>query len=95
MVTGTLSNGYEIKVDENKVKTYSFTKLLGMAASKNDAERIYADSKMLPALIGEDGEADLLNYVEKDGHEATQKEITALTIEIVNLMKSQDEEIKK
>ena len=32
MITGKLSNGYEVTVDESKVKTYRFTKLIGQAA---------------------------------------------------------------
>lgn len=96
MITGKLSNGYEVTVDESKVKTYRFTKLIGQAASKIDAERLYANSKILGYLIGEDKEEELLEYItEKNGAEPTEKEVTAITIEIINLMKQEDEEIKK
>lgn len=96
MITGKLSNGYEISVDEAKVKTYRFTKLIGQAASKNDAERLYANSQILGYLIGSDEEEKLLEYMEEqNGAEPTEKEVTAITIEIINLMKQEDEEIKK
>lgn len=95
MITGTLSNGFEIEVDEEKVKTYKFAKLLGKASSKNVNERLYANSCILEYLIGEEKESKLIEHVEKvNGHEATEAEIVALTLEIINLMKEEDEEIK-
>lgn len=95
MITGTLSNGFKIETDPEKLKTYRFVKLLGKASSKNDNERLYANSCILEYLIGEDKEEELIEYVEKaNGHEATEKEMIALTLEIINLMKDEDEEIK-
>lgn len=96
MIAGTLSNGFEVEVDEKVVKTYRFARLIGRAASKDDNERIYANSKILSFLIGEKGEEELLDYVQKQtGEEPTEEEITALTIEMINLMKKENEEIKK
>jgi hypothetical protein len=96
MIAGTLSNGFEVEVDEKVVKTYRFARLIGRAASKDDNERIYANSKILSFLIGEKGEEELLDYVKKQtGEEPTEEEITALTIEMINLMKKENEEIKK
>lgn len=96
MIAGTLSNGFEVEVDEKVVKTYRFARLIGRAASKDDNERIYANSKILSFLIGDKGEEELLDYVQKQtGEEPTEEEITALTIEMINLMKKENEEIKK
>lgn len=96
MIAGTLSNGFEVEVDEKVVKTYRFARLIGRAASKDDNERIYANSKILSFLIGEKREEELLDYVQKQtGEEPTEEEITALTIEMINIMKKENEEIKK
>lgn len=96
MIAGTLSNGFEIEFDEKVVKTYRFARLIGRAASKNDNERVYANSKLLSFLIGEEKEEELLDYVQNQtGEEPTEEEITALTIEMINLMKKENEEIKK
>ena len=96
MITGTLSNGFEVEVDEKLVKTYRFARFVGKAASKDNNERLYANASLLSYLIGEDAEEALLDYVkEQTGEEPTEKEITNLTIEIINLMKQEDAEIKK
>lgn len=96
MITGKLSNGFEVEVDETIVKTYKFSKLIGKGVSKDVNERLYANASLLEYLLGEGGEEALLKYVRKDkGHEPTEAEITELTIEIINLMKTEDEEIKK
>lgn len=96
MITGKLSNGYEVEVDEKKLKTYKFAKMIGKSVSNDIKERLYANSKILEFLLGEKGEEALLEYVEKTtGHEPTEKEMSELTVEIMNLMKQEDEEIKK
>lgn len=96
MIAGILSNGFNVIVDETIVKTYMFSKIIGKACSKDANERLYANAIILEYLLGEDGETALLDYVRKDtGHEPTESEITALTLEIINLMKQEDEEIKK
>ena len=96
MITGKLSNGYEISVDEKKCKTYQFSKLVGKACSKNNEERLYANAQILEYLIGEEGETELLAYVEKQtGEEPTSEGMTALILEIIKLMENKNEEIKK
>lgn len=96
MITGTLSNGFQLEIDETKVKTYKFAKLVGMGVSKNVNERLYATASILTYLLGEEGEEALLEYIEKQtGKEPTEQEVASLTIEIINLMKTEDEEIKK
>lgn len=96
MITGKLSNGFEVKVDEEKVKTYKFAKMIGKSVSSDVKERLYANAMILEFLIGEEGEEALLEYVEKaTGHEPTEKEMSELTIEIINLMKQENEQIKK
>lgn len=96
MITGELSNGYKVEVNEEKLKTYKFAKMIGKSVSTDVKERLYANSMILEFLLGEKGEEDLLEYVEKTtGHEPTEKEMSDLTVEIMNLMKQENEEIKK
>jgi hypothetical protein len=96
MITGKLSNGYEVKVDEGKLKTYKFAKMIGKSVSSDVKERLYANAMILEFLLGEKGEEALLDYVEKtNGHEPTEKEMSDITVEIINLMKQENEEIKK
>ena len=96
MITGKLSNGFEVEVNEKVVTSYRFARLVGKAASKDNAERLYANATLLSYLIGEDKEEELLEYVqEQTGEEPTESEMSALTIEIINLMKSEDETTKK
>ena len=96
MITGELSNGYKVEVNEEKLKTYKFAKMIGKSVSTDVKERLYANSMILEFLLGEKGEEYLLEYVEKTtGHEPTEKEMSDLTVEIMNLMKQENEEIKK
>lgn len=96
MITGTLSNGYEITVDERKAATYQFSKLVGKASSKDPNERLYANAKILPYLIGEDGEEALLEYIsEQTGEEPVAKDVELLIVEIIKLMEDKDKTIKK
>lgn len=96
MIAGKLSNGFEVEVDEKVVKTYKFARLIGRASSKNNDERMYANAVLVAFLIGEDQEEALLDYIlEQTGEEASEKYMAELTIEIINLMKQEDETIKK
>lgn len=96
MITGKLSNGYEITVDERKAYTYRFSKLIGKASSKDNNERLYANSQILSYLIGEDGEETLLEYIEETtGEEPVAKDVELLIIEIIKLMEDKDDKIKK
>lgn len=96
MITGKLSNGFEMIVDEERIKTYKFAKIIGMSVSKDVNERLYANSKILGCLIGEENEKALLEYMSKKlSHEPTEKEVSDITVEIINLMKTENEEIKK
>ena len=96
MITGKLSNGFEVEVNEEIIKTYAFQELVGMTGSPKAEERVYASAKLLPFLIGEDGKRRLVAYVEKQtGEMATSKEINVLTAEIINLAREADKEVKK
>lgn len=95
MITGELSNGFKVTIDEKKIKTYRFQKLIGMSASDDDTKKVAASSQILSYLIGEEGEKKLIEYIESQTkEEATVEEVTALIIEIINLMK-EDNDIKK
>lgn len=96
MITGKLSNGFKVDVDESKVETYRFSKMIGKASSKDMEERLYANATILEYLIGEEQEEALIEYAsEKLGHEVTSEEMASLVIEIINLMKEEDEDVKK
>lgn len=96
MIKGKLSNDYEIEVDERKAKTHRFTKLMGKALSDDPKTRLAANAEVLSYLIGEEKEDELIEYIESQtGEEATEAEVAALTIEIINMMTKTDEEVKK
>lgn len=96
MIKGKLSNGFEIEVDEKKAKTHRFAKLMGKAVSNDPKARLAANAEVLSYLIGDDNEEALMDYIEdQTGEEATEEEMATLTVEIINLMTSEDEEIKK
>lgn len=96
MIKGKLSNNYEIEIDERKAKTHRFTKLMGKALSDDPKARLAANAEVLSYLIGEEEEDNLIDYIESQtGEEATEEEVAALTIEIINLMTEANAEVKK
>lgn len=96
MIKGKLSNNFEIEVDERKAKTHRFTKLMGKALSNDPKARLAANAEILTYLIGEEKEDELVDYIESQtGEEATEEEVAALIIEIINLMADNNAEIKK
>ena len=96
MIKGKLSNNYEIEIDERKAKTHRFTKLMGKALSDDPKARLAANAEVLSYLIGEEEEDNLIEYIESQtGEEATEEEVAALTIEIINLMTEANAEVKK
>ena len=96
MIKGKLSNDFEIEVDEKKAKTHRFTKLMGKALSNDPKARLAANAEVLSYLIGEEKEDELVEYIESQtGEEATEEEVAAFTIEIINMMSNADAEVKK
>lgn len=96
MIKGKLSNNYEIEIDERKAKTHRFTKLMGKALSDDPKARLAANAEVLSYLIGEEEEDNLIEYIESQtGEEATEEEVAALTIEIINMMTEANAEVKK
>ena len=96
MITGKLSNGFKVEVDKSKIETYRFSKMIGKASSKDMEERLYANATILEYLIGEEQEEALIEHASKKlGHEVTSEEMASLVIEIINLMKEEDEDVKK
>lgn len=96
MITGKLSNGFEFEADEKVIGTYKFSKLIAQTVSKERRTQLNATFQILPKLIGEDGEEALLEYIEEQtGEEATEKEVSELIIEMLNIIKEEDEKIKK
>lgn len=96
MIKGKLSNGFEVEVNEKICESYRFAKMIGKCASKDTNERLYANAVILEYLIGEDQEEKLLQFIEEQtGEEPSEKAVANLTLEIINLMKKEDEEIKK
>ena len=96
MINGILSNGYAFEIDEKVVKSYKFTKLMGLSCSKDPKERAFANAKILGFLLGEKGEEELINYIEeKNGELATEKEVSSCVLEIVQSVTEADERLKK
>lgn len=96
MIKGKLSNNFEIEVDERKARTHRFTKLMGKALSDDPKARLAANAEVLSYLIGEEKEDELVEFIESQtGEEATEEEVAALTIEIINMMTKTDEGVKK
>lgn len=96
MIKGKLSNNYEMEIDERKAKTHRFTKLMGKALSDDPKARLAANAEVLSYLIGEEEEDNLIDYIESQtGEEATEEEVAALTIEIINMMTEANAEVKK
>lgn len=96
MIKGKLSNDFEIEIDEKKAKTHRFTKLMGKALSDDPKARLAANAEVLSYLIGEEKEDELVEYIESQtGEEATEEEVAALTVEIINMMSEANSEIKK
>lgn len=96
MIKGKLSNNFEIEIDERKAKTHRFTKLMGKALSEDPKARLAANAEVLSYLIGEEKEDELVEFIESQtGEEATEEEVAALTIEIINLMTEANAEVKK
>lgn len=96
MITGKLSNGFEFEADEKVIGTYRFSRLVARTVSKDKSTQLDATFSILPTLLGEDGEEALLNYIkEQTGEEPTEKEVSELIIEIMNVIREEDEKIKK
>jgi len=96
MITGKLSNGFEFEANEKVIGTYEFGKLIAQTMSKDKAKQITATFEILPHLIGEEGEKALLDYIkEQTGESATEKEMSEYIIEMINIIRDEDEKLKK
>lgn len=96
MITGKLSNGFEFEADEKVIGTYKFARLIAQTVSSDRKTQLNATFQILPRLIGEDGEEALLEYIEEQtGEEATEKEVSELIIEMLDIIKKEDEKLKK
>lgn len=91
-----LSNGFKVEVDKDVVKTYRFSKIIAACSSKDNGVKLNATFQVLPALVGEDTEEKLLEFLEKqNGKEPTVEEVSDIITEIFEQMKDGDEEVKK
>ena len=94
--TITLSNGFKVEVDKEVVKTYRFSKIIARCSSEDAGIKLNATFQVLPALIGDEGEEKLLEYLEKKNKkEPTVDEVSDIITEIFEKLKAEDEEVKK
>ena len=92
----TLSNGFKVEVDKDVVKTYRFSKIIAACSSKDNGVKLNATFQVLPTLIGDDVEEELLEFLKKqNGKEPTVEEVSEIITEIFEKMKDGDEEVKK
>ena len=90
MIKVKTKSGFVIDVDENRAKDWRFTKAL--AKWESDETALVGLSFCLSFLLGDEGEASLMEYVtEKDGSIPTEKMISEFR-EILELL---GEEVKK
>lgn len=85
-------SGFTCKVNENKIKDWRFVKALAKCDGKTDTQVLEGLSFVVPFLLGEDGEAALIEHVtDKDGIAPADALITEVR-EIISLAGS---ELKK
>lgn len=64
--------GFFCEVNEKKVQDWRFTKALAKCDSKDESTMLEGLSYVVPFLLGEDGEAALINHIEdEDGIAST------------------------
>lgn len=96
MITGKLSNGFKYEVDEEAITSVEFRELIAGTMSKDNQEKIVANSKLLEFLIGEDKKNELYALIRKKlGKKYTPvEEVDKCTIEIMKAVEEQNIQAK-
>lgn len=96
MITGKTSQGYEFIVDPRVLKDWKFVKAIRRAESKDQGQRLLGVMDLIIMLLGED-QADALSEQIAEDNEGFSSVDTMyqVVIEILNICKGQNEEIKK
>ena len=84
-------SGFECNINERRLKDWRYVKAAAKINGGNEADIIEAVTFAVPFLLGEDGEAALMNYVEEDGAVDSEK----LLAEFLEVTRIAGEKIKK
>ena len=60
-------SGFECNVNEKKAKDWRFIKLLALCDSGDESDALKGITQAVPFLLGDKGEASLMEHVSKDG----------------------------
>lgn len=96
MITGTTSQGYKFSVDERVLKDWKFVKAIRRSESKDNGQKLLGVTDLIFILLGED-QADRISeeIAKKNNGFSSIDEMYAIVVEILNLCKEKNEEIKK
>ncbi len=97
MITGTTSNGFEYKIDENALKDWDYVDLvLRMNRTDDDLERVECLKDVIKIIFpGEEMERLKTFLKEKNNGYAPIDEISNMYKEITESIADQNKEIKK
>lgn len=66
-------SGFECNVDERRLKDWRYVKAASKINSGKEDEILTAVAFAVPFLLGEDGEAELMSFIEDDGVVDTER----------------------
>lgn len=84
-------SGFECNMNERRLKDWRYVKAAAKINGGNEADIIEAVTFAVPFLLGEDGEAALMDYVEEDGAVDSEK----LLAEFLEVTRIAGEKVKK
>ena len=84
-------SGFEVNINERRLKDWRYVKAAAKINGVNEADIIEAVTFAVPFLLGEDGEAALMDYVEEDGAVDSEK----LLAEFLEVTRIAGEKVKK
>lgn len=85
-------SGFKWKINEKKMKDWRFAKAIAKCDSGDESKIIEGMTFVVPFILGEDGEAALMEHVQKDDEIIDTNDILKEIREIITLA---GEEIKK
>ena len=96
MITGKTSQGYEFSVDPRTLKDWKYVKAIRRAESKDSGQRLLGTTDLIIMLLGEDQADKIAEEIgeNNDGYSSID-ELYAVVVEILNICKEQNEEVKK
>lgn len=93
-MTGETSTGFRYEIDGKAIKDFRFLKAINDMMSKDLGRQVAGTTAMVSIVFNDpDQEERFLEHVAKDGRALTEDVIRELR-EIINDIKSQDEDVK-